>query len=521
MSTNRRVILAKRISNMRDEESESIEDQDKKLWTRVHEESGVEVVGEPTDENVSGDVDMENRPNLGEWLKPEGREAWDELWVTTQDRLSRDDIHFMAFVFRMIEWGKTVIVLDDPAFNEQMHSPEGRLILHAKALGPAKELERIKKRCQDSHDRRRWTTRWPGGMPKFGYRPVQRYEDGKVVTYIELDEDMVSVLHQMRKRMIAGSSWGQLKTWANASDIYTTRDRARLRRGKPTRGRRRKHQDVITSPKREMWGESGLRKLLTDECLLGYKKHKGKILYDGNGDPLRIAPPVFTKHEWDTLQAACAKRTKGAPRVEEPSPLSGATICAGCSGSSYHRRAFYKDLIYRYYNCGGQNPERKRCAGFSCRAEIVEDMLEVLFLQEFGRTRVTKRVWVPGSDNSAEVEDVEKRIKRLRRQDEEGDWDDDREGYRERMDSLKARLAKLKKQPVRRAGWSEEDQGMTFLQLWPTLDLEGRRKAFLDAGFQMVIGEGTCWPARAVPKAQAGKASAADNITSEGLALAG
>lgn len=158
----RRVLLAERISDDKGERSESVEAQDMKLRTRAVAEGNVTIVGAAVDLSVSGGVNMFDRPKLGQWLTPEGLSQWDELWVTTQDRLSRDDMHFMAFVFRVIEWQKTVIVLDDPQFNEQMHTAEGRLILHAKALGPAKELDRIKIRNKESHERRRFTNRWPG-----------------------------------------------------------------------------------------------------------------------------------------------------------------------------------------------------------------------------------------------------------------------------------------------------------------------------------------------------------------------
>ncbi|MGJ3559682.1 recombinase family protein [Streptomyces sp. INA 01156] len=127
------------------------------------------------------------------------REEWDELWVTNQDRLSRSEPHFMSFVFKMLEWGKEIHVLDDPTFTGQMQTPEGRAILHVKALGPHNELERIKKRIQDSHDRRRFTNRWPGGIPTFGYRIHKRYEDGREAAYIELDEEMTVWLHRMRE----------------------------------------------------------------------------------------------------------------------------------------------------------------------------------------------------------------------------------------------------------------------------------------------------------------------------------
>jgi DNA invertase Pin-like site-specific DNA recombinase len=322
----RRVLLAERISDAKGERSESIEDQDLKLRTRAVTEGNVTIVGTAVDLSVSGDVDMFDRPSLGKWLTQEGREEWDELWVSTQDRLSRDDIHFMAFVFKVIEWGKSVTVLDDPQFNEQMHTTEGRLILHAKALGPAKELERIKKRVKESHDRRRFTNRWPGGVAPFGYRIVKLYEDGKTAAYLELDEDMASELHYMRKEIVSGQSFTGLAKDLNERGVTTARDRARIAKKKPTRAR---GQEEGT---RELWAGVALKKLLTDVSCLGQKKHKTEVIYGMDGEPIQLAEPVFTEDEWASLQGAIEKPAQcmGSYIAESasPRPTTGSTTKA-------------------------------------------------------------------------------------------------------------------------------------------------------------------------------------------------
>ncbi|MEV0468876.1 recombinase family protein, partial [Streptomyces prunicolor] len=231
------MILAERVSYSRDEKSDSIEAQDARLKTRAAEE-GARIVGVTADVSVSGDVDMMDRPALGEWLAVDKREEWDELWVTNQDRLSRSEPHFMAFVFKMLEWNKEIHVLDDPEFTKQMQTPEGRAILHVKSLGPHKELERIKKRIQDSHDRRRFTNRWPGGIPPFGYRIYKKYEDGREAAYIELDEEMVVWLHRMRKWAVDEKvPHATIAERLNDGNVLTARDRARIARGKPTKSK--------------------------------------------------------------------------------------------------------------------------------------------------------------------------------------------------------------------------------------------------------------------------------------------
>lgn len=497
----RRVILAERVSYSRDEKSDSIEAQDARLKARAAEE-GVRIVGITADVSVSGDVDMFDRPALGEWLAVDKREEWHELWVTNQDRLSRSEPHFMSFVFKMLEWNKEIHVLDDPEFTKQMQTPEGRAILHVKSLGPHKELERIKKRIQDSHDRRRFTNRWPGGIPTFGYRIYKKYEDGREAAYIELDEEMMVWLHRMREWAIEGVPHVTIAERLNDGNVLTARDRARIARGKPTKSKAALRRNDEES--REHWSNGSVKALLTNPSLLGYKKYRNQVLRDDNGDPQQIADPVFSTEEWESLQAAIQARTvTTARRVNMTSPLYGVALCSGCGSNANHKisRGHKNGLEYRYYVCGNW-PNNKRCKGISCRAEVVEEMVEILFLQRYGHERVTKRVWVAGSDNARELEQVDAKIRRLMRQDEEGDWEDNRAEYRQRMNRLKERKKELQALPVVKSGWVEVDQGMTYLELWETLDLEGKRKRLLESNFRMMVGKQTAWPEKvAMPEA--------------------
>ncbi|MBA2813048.1 recombinase family protein [Streptomyces sp. KM273126] len=478
----RRVLLAERISDAKGERSESIEAQDEKLRARADQE-GVHIVGTAVDLSISGDVDMFDRPSLGQWLTPEGLQKWDEIWVSTQDRLSRDDKHFLAFVLKVIEWQKKVTVLDDPQFNEQMHTPEGLLILHAKALGPAKELARIKARVTESHERRRFTARWHGGFPPFGYRPVSRFENGKTATYLEQDPKMVEVLHEMRRQVIEGQSFLGVAKYLNAKGVLTARDRARLRKGKPVKSR--KGEGI-----QEKWAETTVKNVLTEESTQGLKRYKGEVLYGPDGEPVRLAEPVFTDEEWESLQAAIERRTMTKTRrVNKTNPLYGVTFCSECGSKAVQKSFTRGDLTYRYYVCGSF-PKEDRCKG-SVRAEQVEEFMELEFYQRYGLEPVTERVWVPGTDNTRELEDVRKRIIRLRDNYEAGAYDDDQEGYKSRLHALRTRRDELAAEPVVEGHWSEKDMGMTYGELWPTLDLEGQRKQLIKSGYRILIRKGT------------------------------
>ncbi|MFG2560214.1 recombinase family protein [Streptomyces sp. NPDC048496] len=51
------------------------------------------VAGWVEDATVSGAVNLDQRPSLGKWLRAPLVHEWDALMVTTQDRISRDDMH--------------------------------------------------------------------------------------------------------------------------------------------------------------------------------------------------------------------------------------------------------------------------------------------------------------------------------------------------------------------------------------------------------------------------------------------
>lgn len=296
---------------------------------------------------------------------------------------------------------------------------------------------------------------------------------------------MAAELRDMREQVISGESFVGVAKDLNDRGVLTARDRARVAKGKPVKARGGEEGTP------ERWSETSVKKLLTDESTMGRKKHSREIIYGMDGQPIQMADPVFTPDEWESLQAAVQRRTHTKERrINGTSPMYGVAHCGRCGSKAVHKVSHVRGVTYRYYNCGAW-PKSDRCVGISCRAEAIEEMMEIHFLQKFSAVRVTKRVWVQGSDSTKELTDITKRMERLRKQDEEGDWDDDQEGYRFRMSQYKARKKELESQPVVPGGWEDEDQGMTFGELWPKLDMEGRRKQLIESGYKVMVGKKT------------------------------
>ena len=102
---------------------------------------------------------------------------------------------------------------------------------------------------------------------------------------------------------------------------------------------------------------------------------------------------------------------------------------------------------------------------------------------------MTRRVFVPGEDHSAELEQVNATIERLRMESDAGLLTTP-EDERLWMERLKAQVSKrdhLAAMPSRLAGWMAEETGQTKTEAWKAADEGERRQLYLDAGLRYVL----------------------------------
>lgn len=486
------VLFVERVSDDRGDRTDSFERQDEKLHRRAAERRAtgevINVVAVVRDRSVSGDVDPMDRPDLGQWLAEEGRDKWDEIWVTTQDRLHRNDMHFMSLVFRMLVWGKVLVLLDDPSLD--LTTVEGRAIAHVKAIGPHKELERIKARAKDSANARRYTAAWVGGIPPYGYTTkwgmVEFGGELKRRRVLVLDQYMASVLHEMRQWLLEGETLTGVADRLNARGELTRADLWRTR------------QDPPREIKGERWHGHGIREHLESMALLGYKMvRKGKDrfktvpLQSKDGSLFRIAEPVFTDQEWRTLQSALASRRKNTGGKKVKSPLIGVVFCGKCGRHAYQVTNRVKDTVYRYIRCN----QAKACPRIGMRAEEVEALVEQTFLEAEADSEIMTREWNAGSDVEQEKEEVELRIGRLRADREQGLFDepDDQEYFNTKMKEYRDRKRELDAAPRLPSGWVYSGTGVTFGQAWPKLNSDERRDLLVQRGVTFTIHDLGQW----------------------------
>lgn len=360
------------------------------------------------DETVSGAVHLDDRPSLGQWLRPPLLDEWDMMVVTEQDRVTRDDLHWWAFVGRLIEWGKRLVVLDDPTLD--LSTPNGRLIAGVKATQAANYREDVRRKARNARKSFREQRRFAGGHWPFGYRAVPR--NGAEGWELVPDPQSSKWVREAVDRVLSepGDSLAEIvRDW--------------IQRGVPTA---REHQ-ANTSPERPgapprrprtyTWNSTSLRRILLSPTLLGYQVHRGEIVRE-DGMPVQMSEPIITPDEARALHEKLARRagSQRGRRINR-SELLGVVYCS--CGSPMHAlttRPGGRSRTYRYYRCGRiARPERGGCPDRSRHwpLELVRVILEDSFLIELGDEEIQRRRVAPGINHASEIESLRDAIDNL------------------------------------------------------------------------------------------------------------
>ncbi|MFK0105749.1 recombinase family protein [Streptomyces sp. NPDC091217] len=475
MAETQRALLAARISVDTDE-STSIPRQLEHLHTWAQGLS-YPVAGVVEDRSVSGSVDLPERPSMGPWLTEEGREKWDVLAVTTQDRLSRDDLHFMAFVKNVLDWGKSLVVLDDPSFD--ISTETGRLIAYAKATQAAAELRKIRQRVADARDYLRRNGLFAGGHTPFGYL----YEDSPDGRHYVLvpEAKYAKLLKEISERVCAGVSTNQIARELNAKGVLTWRDYLRELRAKDPK---RRNGTALTSPKGTNWSPNVVRNVLKHPSCAGFLAYKGEPYEDDEGNLVMATEyPILTHAEWQaTVSAIKSRGVSDIRRGDTVSLLTGTARCGSCGARMFCHRlkktlATGEVKVYRHYSC----TSRAKAMPCSTPARIPEDLLNEIFeevlLDKLGDLPEMVKVTEPGEDHTAELDQVTARLLRLEKDYENGRYDDPEkeESYWRMHGNLTRKQKELKAKPVRPSVTRYVPTGLTWDQKWGGMRIEERR----------------------------------------------
>lgn len=439
-------------------------------WVSDH---GHQVVGTFEDLDVSADkFDPWRRPDLGQWLTEERSYDWDVIVFSKVDRAFRS-IRDCAKFTEWIKQRKKILVFAEDNFVLDYRNTDGQSLdammaeffVMIASFFAAIELNRFRTRSLDVRRTLRYTDRWVAGNAPFGFKVIP-HPSGKGKT-LATDEQAKRLLHEMAGHLLEGWSFNGIARELNDRGVITARGTA--------------------------WSTSAVVEALTSLKTQGVKmRRKGSDIHHGDpvltpdGEYIRLAPPTFDDATWTQLQAAAAvRRTNRRSRVHSLNPLLGVGKCGVCGASLALRGSTKNGRTYRYYGCA---KPLGACKGVTMRADEAEEVLEDTFLTEVGHLNVIRRVFVPGEDYTAELEDVKRRISGLRREYDSGlILEDDESEYFERLSALTAHRKELEKLPQRPAGWSLEKTDRTYAEVWASADWEARRKLLADGGVAFTV----------------------------------
>src|SRR5687768_14615526 len=476
-----RVLAVKRIS--RDtEQSSALERQHAALGKAILEQ-GHELVAWVEDSTVSGAVNLDERPKLGKHLREPLVHEWEALMVTTQDRISRDDMHWWSFIGWCLQNGKTIIVLDDPSFD--ISTPNGRMIAGIRATMAANYRLDVKKKRLNQVSYYREEELWGGGSWPYGYRAKPVLHNGSKRYRLFKDPVTAPLVREAWDRIVnKGHSLGEIADDWNDRKIPSASDHQKLVNIKEKR-------ELTTSKlKHNGWSAKVLGRILARETIMGYAMHSGEIIRR-NGRPVQWAEPIITRDEYDQMMEILENRSsKYATKVKNPTPLVGILICK-CGESMWSNTASGKGQKLFYYVCKTKRRKIERCQhSASWGMSLMHSILEEMFLQDLGELEITTKTYVPGQNRTAEIAELKDSIENLA-----GSLSHLKPGsvaFNKVVKDLaeyEETLAELEAIPVVPSHWREEGTGQTFGQWWNAhLDWFERADFVKKAGIRMVVG---------------------------------
>ncbi|ATE85155.1 serine integrase [Streptomyces phage Dattran] len=342
-------------------------------------EKGHRVVGLASDLNVSATkVPPWKRKSLGDWLNNRAPE-FDALLFWKIDRFIRN-LNDLNVMIRWSEtYSKNLISKNDPI---DLTTTMGKMMVSL--LGGVAEIEaaNTKTRVESLWDYTKTQGEWHVGKPPFGYK-TGRDETGKVV----LVEDPLAVetLHTARELVMSGMS-----TTAAAKEL---KERGLISSTTATLTRRLRNPGIL-GLRVEEDKDGGIR--------------RSKLILGRDGQPIRIADPIFTEEQFEELQAVLDKRGKRQPHRQPGGATSflGVLKCAECGTNMINHYTRNRHGDYAYLRCQGC-----KSGGYGApNPQEVYDRLVEQVLAVLGDFPVEMREYARGEEKRKELKRLEESI---------------------------------------------------------------------------------------------------------------
>jgi DNA invertase Pin-like site-specific DNA recombinase len=440
------------------------------------------------DVGVAEDLDVSatkfspfKRPQLGPWLTdPEKIDQWDVLVFWRLDRVVRS----LRDLVDLIDWcdkhGKLLVSATESI--DMTDRVFGRAMIQLIAVVAEIEANTIRLRVEDAQSKLRTMDRWITGIPTLGFKTVP-HPSGSGFGLAH-DPEGQQLLHEMAGKLIDGWSLTSVAQWCNETGQLSSRDLARKAKDREAQG----------GP----WMAGSVRRIFSNPATQGWKTEHDpkkqyrprKLILDAEGQPIRMAPPSFDDATWEQIQAAVAARTaSGKRRTHSPNPMLGVGVCGVCGATLAQQNSSSRPdkagnrKVYRTYRCG-RTP--KSCVGLSFNADELDARMESTFLSWHGFKNVRERVFVPGTDNRAGIEQTRASLARIRAESDQGLVTDDDE-YLARLTALTVQLRAMEADPYRPSRWEYRETGETYGEAWAKADPARRRELMVSAEALVIL----------------------------------
>lgn len=452
-------------------------------------ERGYEVVGVAEDLDVSGSVDpfdRKKRPRLSRWLANE-EQPFDVIVAYRVDRLTRSIRHLQELVNWASDNDKLVVSATESHFD--MTTPWAAVMIALMGTVAQMELEAISERSASAKRRDIRLGKYRGGTPPWGYMPERDEEE---VWRLVRDPEQVNVIREVVERVLDGEPLQRIAHDLTLRGVPTPKDRALQLQGKPTKG--------------TAWNVTPMRRSLLSEAMLGrVADANGNAIRAEDGSPiLRAGEPIMKPEEFERVRAELAARSKrGEPNKRTSSLLlrviycgmpcshkeSGAACpddCTGTCGGVDKHGSWVPSPAYMFnggshsqfprYRCRTMTTAHK-CGNRTIRADDLEKLVDHIVRFLLGDSERLERVWDSGSDNSAELDEVNAMLTDLTSVLGTGHYKagtPQRAELDRRIAELSVRQDRLAAEVVRPSGWTWKPTGERFGDWWDRQDIEGR-----------------------------------------------
>lgn len=502
-----------------DDASTSVERQHEAIEA-LAKAKGLQIIGWAEDVDVPGDVAPWDRPELGEWIPdpaslkgktPDHKRLRDfsHVIVWKLDRLSRKTMHLLQTVEMLNHEGISIHSVDD---GYDPSGQAGKMMLAILGTVAEGEHESMKVRAKSSRKKLREAGRFPGGTPPFGYS-IEKADAGYRLV---IDPEQARQVKDIYRRLLDGETVNSVITSLNDAHVPSPFDQQRIKAGK--------------EPKGNLWRTSNLNRLIKSPTLLGYATVKNKngtgyqiIRSEMTGQPIMRAEPIVTPEEQKAVIEELRGRIPGGRQRKNviPSPLLGVVVC-GCGLNMYRYRG--RNPEYVYLRCASRQTLGKGCTvtrGKGIRESEVYEQLISMMRGLMADVEIVEKVYLPGSDHSAELRDVGESL---------SDLMDDRaaglyrgaaqtEKFRNMVRALEDRREALEALESRPDGWDYRGTGETWGE-W--LDAhEGDKQAVGDMLRRVGAKAEMTWTPEglAIKHLRVGKDTALPNVDTDGLTV--